>query len=143
MDYFSTNLVETDTGETVLDYTPIRPSNIKQGTDFVARIKVTNTNNQKLEELALTERIPSGWEFHNESSGTGIEYEYRNVADARVDTYFDLEKGKSKTFEVNLHATYQGKFYLPMVSVEAMYDPTIFAREKGMWIQVLGQNDEG
>ncbi|MAA80458.1 MAG: hypothetical protein CL916_14475 [Deltaproteobacteria bacterium] len=93
--------------------------------------------------MALTERIPSGWEFHNESSGTGVEYEYRNVADARVDTYFDLAKGKSKTFEVNLHATYQGKFYLPMVSVEAMYDPTIYAREKGMWVQVLGQNDEG
>ena len=142
VDYFSTTFIEEE-GRTRLQYTPISPSTIKQGTDFVARIKVTNTSGQKLEELALTERIPSGWEFHSESSGTGVEYEYRNVADARVDTYFDLEKGKSKTFEVNLHATYQGKFYLPLVSVEAMYDPTIFAREKGMWIQVLGQNDEG
>ena len=142
VDYFSTALVEEERN-TRTQYTPLSPSNIEQGTDFVAKITVTNTSGQKLEELALTERIASGWEFHNEDSGTGQDYEYRNVADARVDTYFDLEKGKSKTFMINLHATYQGKFYLPMVSVEAMYDPTIFAREKGMWVQVLGQNDEG
>jgi uncharacterized protein YfaS (alpha-2-macroglobulin family) len=142
VDYFSTTLLENEDGPTT-KYTPIDPSNLKQGTDFIAKITVKNKTKRDLEELALTQLIPSGWEIHNEDSGVGEGYEYRNVKDARVDTYFDLGSNKSQTFEIKLHASYQGKFYLPLISVEAMYDPTIFARERGMWINVLSQTDEG
>jgi uncharacterized protein YfaS (alpha-2-macroglobulin family) len=142
VDYFATTVVESEEGPETR-YTPLDPSNIKQGTDFIARITVNNGTKRKMEELALSQLVPSGWEIHNEGSGVGEGYDYRDVKDARIDTYFDVDPSKKKVFEVKLHASYQGKFYLPLVSVEAMYDPTIFARERGMWINVLSQTDEG
>ncbi|MEC7987952.1 MAG: MG2 domain-containing protein [Myxococcota bacterium] len=129
---------EADGKKTVLD-----PSSIAQGTDLVATIVVTNTTNSTLEEVALTHIIPSGWEINGESSGVGTSYEYRDVKDDRIFTYFDLPPKASFTFQVNLHTAYKGKFYLPPVSVEAMYDPTIFAREQGQWVEVIDGKIKG
>ena len=36
-----------------------------------------------------------------------------------------------------LNAAYQGRFYLPAVSCEAMYDNSIFARVPGQWVEVV------
>jgi len=36
-----------------------------------------------------------------------------------------------------LNASYLGKYYLPAVSAEAMYDETIFARVAGQWVEVI------
>ena len=43
----------------------------------------------------------------------------------------------TKTFRIQLNATYQGKFYLPTVESEAMYDNTINARQPGKWVEVI------
>jgi uncharacterized protein YfaS (alpha-2-macroglobulin family) len=59
------------------------------------------------------------------------------VRDDRVNTYFDLKAGESKTVEVGMNASYLGRFYLPMVTVEAMYDATLNARVKGQWVEVV------
>ena len=142
VEYLSTVVVESD-GNVETQYNPISSTNIKQGTDFVARITIANPSGRDLEELALTQLIPSGWEIYNEDSGVGRDFEYRDVKDERVDTYFDIKKGTNIVLDLKLHASYAGRFYLPLVSVEAMYDPTIFAREKGMWITVRSENEEG
>jgi uncharacterized protein YfaS (alpha-2-macroglobulin family) len=39
-------------------------------------------------------------------------------------------------FRIALNATYSGKFYLPSVNVEAMYDNTVNARIPGQWVVV-------
>ncbi|MFT5647906.1 MAG: hypothetical protein ACI976_002601, partial [Aureispira sp.] len=54
----------------------------------------------------------------------------------RVYTFFDLKKGKTKTFNVLLNASYLGRYYLPALSVEAMYDKSIQARKRGQWVEV-------
>ncbi|MCP4715400.1 MAG: hypothetical protein GY868_09800, partial [Deltaproteobacteria bacterium] len=54
----------------------------------------------------------------------------------RVHTYFDIEQGRTKIFRILLNAGYVGKFYLPMVTAEVMYDSTINARVPGRWISV-------
>ncbi|MCK4460383.1 MAG: hypothetical protein KAW46_01185, partial [candidate division Zixibacteria bacterium] len=59
-----------------------------------------------------------------------------DIRDDRIYTYFNLKQGESKTFRVMLSATYLGRFYLPMVNVEAMYDATINARLPGGWVKV-------
>ena len=64
-------------------------------------------------------------------------FDYQDIRDDRVYTYFDIKQGESKTFQVILNASYLGKFYLPMITVEAMYDASISARRPGKWIQVV------
>jgi uncharacterized protein YfaS (alpha-2-macroglobulin family) len=113
-------------------------SEIKQGTDFIAVVEVTNLNNvNNYTDLALTHIIPSGWEIFNERM-TGEEnraavsdaYTYRDIRDDRVLTYFDLPKGATKTIKVRLQASYAGSFVLPAILCEAMYDTTAQARTK-------------
>lgn len=115
---------------------------MKQGTDFIAELKVKNTGVRgDLKELALVHIVPSGWEIHNSrmdefSNDKSSFFTYQDIRDDRIYTYFDLSTGQEKTFRVQLNSSYLGKFYLPGISVEAMYDNTIYGRVKGQWVVV-------
>ena len=61
----------------------------------------------------------------------------RDVRDDRVYTYFSLKAGETKTIATRLNASYLGRFYLPPVSAEAMYDATLNARVVGRWVEVV------
>jgi uncharacterized protein YfaS (alpha-2-macroglobulin family) len=130
---------KSPTGET------INPRLLAQGTNFVAEVTITNPGLRGLyQQLALSQVFPSGWEVINarssdlaQSNTTASEFTYQDVRDDRVNTFFDLEPGKSKTFRVMLMATYLGRFYLPATSCEAMYDNTISARVPGGWVEVV------
>lgn len=117
------------------------PSSIKQGTDFKAKVTIKNTGNRNYNELALHQVFPSGWEIHNTrltgATAGGDKAEYLDIRDDRVYTFFDLKKGKSKTFNVLLNASYLGRYYLPALSAEAMYDKTIQARKRGQWVEIV------
>lgn len=117
--------------------TAFDPVRIDQGTDFEAAITVVNQASQELEEMALSVVLPSGWETWGESSGAGPGYEFRDVRDDRVLSYFDLKRGETKTFTVRLHAAYLGRFYLPPIVGEAMYDAELHGRTEGTWIEVV------
>ena len=99
-----------------------------------------------LEEMALSQAFPSEWEIRNDRlSGNGPtlvsdDYDYRDVRDDRVDTFFDLQK--TKTFRIGLTATYAGRFYLPDLQCKAMYDESILARIPGTWINVTIPQDQ-
>ncbi len=41
------------------------------------------------------------------------------------------------TFNVMLNASYLGKYYLPGIQAEAMYDNEYLVRGKGKWIKVV------
>lgn len=119
---------------------------IQQGTDFRATVTVHNTSmGQAYQELALTQIFPSGWEIINTRLDETQQYynqgkpNYQDIRDDRVYTYFDLKPNERKTFSVLLNASYQGKFYLPSVAVEAMYDNSIYANKAGKWIEVVKQ----
>lgn len=105
---------------------------LPQGTEFYADITVTNLNAAlDLSDLALTMRIPSGWEIFNERLFAGSEassaYEYFDIRDDRAVWYFNLGKAASKVFTLRLTASYLGDFARPQVVCEAMYDNSIFA----------------
>ena len=110
----------------------LNPAEIPQGTDFTVTITVGNTSSMRdYTNLALTEVVPSGWEIFNDrlfgsgESRTG--YSYRDIRDDRIIWYFDLARGRSKTFRMKMHAAYEGEFTLPSVKCEALYDSRISA----------------
>ena len=118
---------------------------LQQGQDFVAIIKVTNLNNEPINDVALTQIFPSGWEIVNTrftafGDAATNQADYTDIRDDRVNFYFNLNKsskaGSTKTFNVLLNASYLGKYYLPGTQVEAMYDNDYFVRTKGQWIEV-------
>jgi hypothetical protein len=125
------------------DDKPLDPSRLAQGTDFKAVVKVTNTGARGgYRNVALSHVVASGWEIRNDRLDPSRQraasaFDHQDVRDDRVYTYFDLEAGETKTVEVGLHAAYLGRYYRPMVTVEAMYDATLAARVKGQWVEVF------
>jgi uncharacterized protein YfaS (alpha-2-macroglobulin family) len=123
----------------------INPAKLEQGTNFTVEVTVTNPGSRGIyKQLALIQIFPSGWEIFNARmsefslSNTNASYfNYQDVRDDRVYTYFDLNPNQSKTFKIMLNPSYLGKFYLPTVSCEAMYDNTINARIAGNWVEVV------
>ncbi len=123
----------------------IDPAKITQGSDFMARITITNTSPDNIEELALTHIIPSGWQIHNTRltgatdtrAGNQGQMNYQDIRDDRILTYFNLMAMKSKTFTIMLNATYAGRFYMPAIQCEAMYVKDVFARTKGQWVEIV------
>jgi len=121
---------------------PIDIENLKQGTEVTLRLRVVNESNSYLNEVALSQFIPSGWEiidtqFTDFKSGSFENANHVDVRDDRVYIYFDLEARKSTYFEIKVNASYLGEYYLPGTQVEAMYSGNHFARTQGQWIQVV------
>jgi len=118
----------------------ITPQDITQGRDFVVSVKVTNTAKRRLSNLVLAHLIPAGCQVSNprlftETPPRGY-YDFQDVRDDRVYTYFGLDAQAEKTFQVVLNASYSGRFYLPGVAVESMYDAAYHANTKGQWIEI-------
>ncbi|MBS1636108.1 MAG: hypothetical protein JST26_09345 [Bacteroidetes bacterium] len=119
----------------------IQPTKLIQGTDFVAEVEISNPGDKGfLKEMALNQIFPSGWEIHNtrmDGTNTANAARYQDIRDDRVYSYYDLGNNTSKVFTIQLNATYLGRFYLPTLYSEAMYDNTIHARIPGMWVEVV------
>ncbi|PKH52107.1 hypothetical protein CXF68_16035 [Tenacibaculum sp. Bg11-29] len=121
----------------------ITPDNLSQGTNFVAEVTVKNTTNDIVENVALTQYIPSGWEIINTrftdfgNNTTSSKVDFTDIRDASISNYFTLKGYETKTFRVLINASYLGSYYLPGVQVEAMYDNDYIARTKGNWIKVV------
>lgn len=137
------NNLETTIIYKTKDGNRIIPSNLSQGTNFVAEVTVKNTTNDNVENVALTQFIPSGWEIINTrftdfgNNTTSSQVDFTDIRDASISNYFTLKKYESKTFRVLLNASYLGTYYLPGVQVAAMYDNDYIARTKGEWIKVV------
>ncbi|APY10872.1 hypothetical protein BWZ22_06300 [Seonamhaeicola sp. S2-3] len=120
-------------------------ANLKQGQDFIATVKVNNLKSAPVKDVALTQIFPSGWEIVNTrftdfGDTTSSEARYTDIRDDRVNFYFDLSKNgnsnSTKTFSVMLNASYLGRYYLPGIQAEAMYDNDFLVKTKGQWINV-------
>jgi uncharacterized protein YfaS (alpha-2-macroglobulin family) len=122
----------------------IDPTKLEQGTDFIAEVKIINPGSRgSYKEMALTQIFPSGWEIHNaRMDGMDVPIysstpTYQDIRDDRVYTYFNINANESKTFTFMLNASYIGKYYLPMLYCEAMYDASINSKIAGKWVEVV------
>ncbi len=123
--------------------TEVKPELLDKGTDFIIECEIKHPGARKdYDNMALTLILPSGWEIINQNLGkasdfdTGSPYDYQDIRDDRVYTYFNLKKGQSKVFRTEVNATYAGKYWAPAVKCEAMYSPSIRAKTRGFWATV-------
>ncbi|MCV9927270.1 MG2 domain-containing protein [Flavobacterium sp. LS1R49] len=120
----------------------INVSKIAQGTEFIAEVTVRNQRNERVENVALSQILPSGFEIVNTrftDYGDAINNvaDYIDIRDDRTNFYFGLKAGETKVFKILLNASYLGNYYLPGLQCEAMYDNTFLARTKGFWVEVV------
>ena len=121
---------------------PIDPKKLKKGTEFysIATVKNISPLNIPISDIALTQLFPSSWEIINDRMQEGVSnpasdyYDYQDVRDDRINTFFSLNQGATKTFRTKLIAAYSGKSYIPASSCGAMYDNSIVARVPGLWV---------
>ncbi len=119
---------------------------VSAGDDVTAQVTVINnvSRGKKLEQMALSFQIASGFEIINERMQAGAQdsdtsqkakdYDYMDIRDDRVYIYFSLNPGQFKTFKIPLSAVYKGKFYQPATKVYAMYNEEIQATQAGYWV---------
>ena len=127
------------------DNKAIDVKSIEQGREFVAEVTIRNGVEQAFTDLALTQVFASGWEILNErvlegsstATSGAVNYNYQDIRDDRVLTYFNLGANETKTFRVRLQAAYKGRYYLPAVSCQAMYSPKEHARNSGEWVEIV------
>ena len=120
----------------------LNANQLRQGTELQAQIRVYNSSNDYVDNLALTHIVPSGWEivdtsYVGGSNSNSAKADYVDTRDDRTHLYFNLGGRKSKTFTIKLNASFLGDYYLPGTQVEAMYDNNYQARNKGQWIKVV------
>ena len=118
----------------------IEPDEVEPGSDLIVTLQVTNLNRfVDYEALALSYLLPGSWEVANarvlgtEETGKKT-FDYQDIRDDRILTYFALARAATQTFQFRVTSAYSGRFYLPSVSVEAMYDSTIRAVVPGKWL---------
>ena len=104
--------------------TSLNPAWLPLNTTFKAKLTVRNTAGKNLENVAITHILPAGWEVLSATpSGT---IHYQDKRDDRILSYIDLLRtNETVTVDLTLSATYAGKYYLPAVQAEAMYEATI------------------
>lgn len=115
---------------------------LPQSTELMAQVTIRNSSNERITNVALTQIIPSGFEFINlrhTDFGTSFQNksDYIDIRDDRTHFYFNLNAGESRTFTMLINTTYLGKYYLPGIQCEAMYDNRYIARTKGRWLEIV------
>ncbi|HOS83944.1 MAG TPA: MG2 domain-containing protein [Bacteroidales bacterium] len=123
---------------------PLEIQSLKQGTDFYAIVTIKHPGiKDRYKDMAVQHMFPSGWEILNtrmdeidNNAANNSTMRYQDIRDDRVYSYFDLQPYETKTYKIMLTTAYLGKFFLPSVFCEAMYDNTIHGRTQGQWIEV-------
>ncbi len=124
-----------------LKMSPVEISSITQGSDLLVDVEIRNNTVRQLQNLVLTHLVASGFQIQNPlfSSDDKLvkNFDYQDVRDDRIYTYFNLDPGESKTFLVALNASFLGQFYQPGIMVEAMYDDSVQANTTGQWVKIV------
>lgn len=133
------NRIKVDVYYTDLKGNRIEVSNLEQGTNFKAVVTVENPSLSAYNNIVITQIFPSGWEILSTrfaSEGSADNYpdgvNYQDIRDDRVYSYIDRFNSRQRIrITLNLAAVYQGRFHLPPVYAEAMYDNDIRANTAG------------
>jgi alpha-2-macroglobulin len=133
-----------------LDGSTVSPGDSVNLADLLyVEVELKNTTGERVQNIALVDRLPAGWEIENARLGRGgaVEWldpeqlwtaDYVNIRDDRMEVFGSLQAGESKKVVYAVRAVTAGKFTLPPVEAEAMYDPRIWAREAGEQVEVSG-----
>ncbi|MDR0448314.1 MAG: alpha-2-macroglobulin, partial [Treponema sp.] len=107
----------------------IDPVSLNPGQDMSIRVTVTNTRRVKVENIALVHQLPASWEIINDrigaEEGSASPFDYQDIRDDRVMTYFSLEPGASTAVTVKVNNSYRGNYFRPAIHAYAMYDESL------------------
>ena len=129
----------------------INPENIEQGTAFWGHFTLRKGDYGPIEEMALVQILPAGWEIENIRllGGKLPEWmkdytlnteDYLDIRDDRIMWFFDFDRPRVD-FVVRLNAVTVGEFYLPPTSAEAMYDHDYRATIAGKRVRVRSRQE--
>ncbi|MFT4977090.1 MAG: hypothetical protein ACI8S6_002995, partial [Myxococcota bacterium] len=128
---------------------PIDPSQHDLGDLLYVKLTIQNTHDAPIQNIALVDRIPAGWEIENPRLGRGElpewasgmelwDREHMNLRDDRLEVFGSLNDSKERVIVYAVRAVTAGRFTQPPVSAEAMYEPRIWARQPGQEIEIIG-----
>ncbi|KAA5536709.1 hypothetical protein F0919_03295 [Taibaiella lutea] len=115
---------------------------LQHGTNFMAKIEVSNTTDISMQNVALEFGIANGWQIisnrymDDETINKNSSCDYKDAKDDGVYYYFNLTPKETKTFYVLLNASYKGTFYLPLAQCYPMYNEGYKAQQAGKWVKV-------
>ncbi|MCD4817959.1 MAG: hypothetical protein K8S23_04650 [Candidatus Cloacimonetes bacterium] len=139
---------------------PIEPTHLKQGETANLKITVNKSTEKKLENVALVQILPSGWEIENErildsnaysktSGNRNYGYRSRNnqfeqaiaytdIRDDRIIWFFNMNRNvKTLEFKVKIRPVTVGEFYFSPTKCELMYSDKYKAVKSGfkVWVE--------
>ncbi len=107
------------------EYRPVNVKDMSQGANFIATVTVKNLSASDISNIAVTHIMPAGWEILG-VSGEGLSH--YDLRDDRILSYIDaLPLGKQIVITIRLNASYKGKYTLPAIKCEAMYNVSVRA----------------
>jgi hypothetical protein len=115
---------------------------IKLGDVLFVELELRNSSGAAINNIALVDRLPAGFEIENARLGRGLkvdwvkddelwQVDFQNMRDDRVEAFGHLPATTTKKIVYTVRAVTSGKFTIPPVEAEAMYDPTLWARAAG------------
>jgi len=122
-------------------------SSVRQGESFYCLFSVKNLTEYHIQEVALSQILPSGWEIENTRLAEegypawardyklGRE-EYVDLRDDRANWFMELRRGQQLDFLLKLNAVTVGDFHLSAAEVSAMYNDRFKARVAGRDVSV-------
>lgn len=127
-----------------LSGTIIDPSKgeLKLGDLVFAEIEVGNTSGAYIQNIALVDRLPAGFEVENPRLGRATKADwikdeelwtpdFMNMRDDHLEAFGSIAGKTTRKIIYTLRVVTSGKFTIPPIEAEAMYDPTLWARQKG------------
>jgi len=132
------NVVFRDVTGAVKDF-----KKLVQGQEYSISVTVKHPGmRDDYENMALTLMVPAGCEiintrlFRNISTGNTGQFDYQDMRDDRIYTYFGLKRGETKTFKFLVNASFEGSYWMPAIYAEAMYDGRVNAKSAGFWTAI-------
>jgi uncharacterized protein YfaS (alpha-2-macroglobulin family) len=125
-----------------LDGTAVDPTkgDLKLGDLVFVEVEVGNTSGASIQNIALVDRLPAGFEIENPRLGRSQKLywvdekdlwpvDFMNMRDDRLEAFGTLGSKTTKKLVYTVRVVTSGKFTIPPVEAEAMYDPTLWARD--------------
>jgi len=109
---------------------PVNTGNIAQNDLIVVAISISTNDNSTIENVAITDILPAGFEIENPRLNAEREMswikdkatpDYQDVRDDRI-SFFTTASGVSRTFYYMVRAVGRGTFRQGPVGADAMYN---------------------
>ncbi len=111
---------------------PVQNNNFKQGQLIVCKITLEGMS-RSAENIVITDLLPAGFEIENPrlSASTELQWktkdpinvQYMDIRDDRLLLFTNLDRNTKREFYYMLRVVSKGKYQLPLIGADAMYDP--------------------